>query len=137
MELFLNLCWLALLLPAYLLWRRRGLLHRSRNASFVFLCTLGCVLVLLFPVISASDDLHAMRPEIEETERAFRHAGHCGCNVHQVTAQWSHSPQLALVGSDASAISFQVIGHVMSAQAIAPKSVPATAIFCRPPPSVA
>jgi len=137
MELFLNLCWLALLLPGYSLWRRRGLLHRSQNSSIAFLYTLGCVLVLLFPVISASDDLHALRPETEETERACRHAGHCGGNAHQVTAQWSHSQQFARAGSDASEFSFQVIGHVVSAQAIASKSVPASAIFCRPPPRAA
>jgi hypothetical protein len=33
---------------------------------------LGCVLVLLFPVVSASDDLHAMRPDIEESSPGKR-----------------------------------------------------------------
>lgn len=28
---------------------------------------LGCVLVVLFPVVSATDDLHAMRAEMEES----------------------------------------------------------------------
>jgi hypothetical protein len=35
---------------------------------------LGCLLILLFPVISASDDLQAMRPEAEDpaSQDAFR-----------------------------------------------------------------
>jgi len=88
MELFLNLCWLSLLLPAWLLWRQRtsatGASHPAAR-PLVFVCALGCVLVLLFPVISATDDLHPMRAEMEESERAFRHPGHCACTVHALT----------------------------------------------------
>jgi hypothetical protein len=79
MELFLNLCWLSLLVPAYLLWRQRTSLpsphSRARSSAVppvVFLCVLGCALVLLFPVISASDDLHAMRAEMEESSPCKR-----------------------------------------------------------------
>jgi hypothetical protein len=78
MELFLNLCWLSLLVPAYLLWRRSFSSSRKVRAvrpsipPLVFLCVLGCVLVLLFPVISASDDLHAMRAEMEESSPCKR-----------------------------------------------------------------
>lgn len=36
------------------------------------LLALGCVLVLLFPVISASDDLHAMRAEMEDSSISKR-----------------------------------------------------------------
>jgi hypothetical protein len=88
MELFLNLCWLSLVLPGYLLWRQRGFstdsgsrrgssTYSPASSPLIFLCVLGCALILLFPVISASDDLHAMRPEMEESERAFRHTCHC------------------------------------------------------------
>lgn len=79
MELFLNLCWLSLLMPAYLLWRQRIIspsprsrCGRSSVPPLVFLCILGCALVLLFPVISASDDLHAMRAEMEESSPCKR-----------------------------------------------------------------
>jgi ABC-type Fe3+-siderophore transport system permease subunit len=41
-------------------------------SPIVFLCVLGCALVLLFPVISASDDLHAMRAEMEESSPSKR-----------------------------------------------------------------
>lgn len=78
MELFLNLCWLSLVVPAYLLWRERlaaAAEGRGKDAAarpLVFICTLGCAFVLLFPVISASDDLHAMRAEMEESSPGKR-----------------------------------------------------------------
>jgi len=73
MELLLNLAWLLLALPAYWLWRR----GTRRFSSLQCLLALGCMLVLLFPVISASDDLHAMRSEMEDSsvsKRAMRQA---------------------------------------------------------------
>ena len=68
MELVLNLFWLTLAVPA--VWicchdsdcasDRRG---SDRIRPFLLL---GCVLMLLFPVVSATDDLHAMRQVMEE-----------------------------------------------------------------------
>ncbi|MFZ0300772.1 MAG: hypothetical protein WAM13_20660 [Candidatus Sulfotelmatobacter sp.] len=79
MELLLNLAWLLLVLPAYWLWRRDSGLRAARwVTSLQCLLALGCVLVLLFPVISASDDLHAMRTEMEDSsisKRTVRQAG--------------------------------------------------------------
>ena len=79
MELLLNLAWLLLALPAYWLWRRGAGARRARRLSALqsFL-TLACALVLLFPVISATDDVHAMRAEMEDSstsKRAVRQAG--------------------------------------------------------------
>ena len=73
MEIFLNLCWLFLVLPALLTWRRQERSSRERgHASLLRLGALGCALVLLFPVISASDDLHAMRQEMEESSSKLK-----------------------------------------------------------------
>jgi hypothetical protein len=73
MELLLNLAWVLLALPAYWLWRRdSGTRAARRVSSLQCLLALGCVLVLLFPVISASDDLHAMRTEMEESSTSKR-----------------------------------------------------------------
>jgi hypothetical protein len=68
MELLLNILWLLLALPAVVVWRRQARSSRnpeeySHARSFVLS---GCLLALLFPVISASDDLHPIRAEIEE-----------------------------------------------------------------------
>jgi hypothetical protein len=63
METFLNLVWLAVTLAAVWLWRflwagsRRHPTH-SRGMEVI---AIVCVLALLFPVISLTDDLH---PEI-------------------------------------------------------------------------
>ncbi|MGA7218448.1 MAG: hypothetical protein WBX38_09045, partial [Candidatus Sulfotelmatobacter sp.] len=78
MELLLNLAWVLLALPAYWLWRRDAETAARRFNPVQGLLALGCGLVLLFPVISASDDLHAMRAEMEDStvsKRAVRQAG--------------------------------------------------------------
>jgi hypothetical protein len=68
MELLLNLAWLLLAIPAYWLWRRSMPANRRHGfSSLQCLLALGCALVILFPVISATDDLHAMRAEMEES----------------------------------------------------------------------
>jgi hypothetical protein len=79
MELLLNIAWVLMALPAYWLWRRNAEARQTRRLSGLqCLLALGCVLVLLFPVISATDDLHAMRAEMEDSatsKRAVRQAG--------------------------------------------------------------
>jgi len=69
MELLLNIVWLALALPAVWMWQR--IPARAQHQQWFACCRpfllLGCALVLLFPVVSATDDLHAMRPEMEES----------------------------------------------------------------------
>lgn len=74
MELLLNLFWLMLTLPAYLLWRREmaSAPKVGHIGSRRCILILGCVLLLLFPVVSATDDLQAMRPEAEESTSTMR-----------------------------------------------------------------
>ena len=69
MELLLNLFWLLLAMPAFWLWRysRTAPDRRKFDALQCFLA-LGCLLIILFPVVSATDDLRAMRPEMEESQ---------------------------------------------------------------------
>jgi len=67
MELLLNLAWLLLALPACWLWLGRKRPHTRASSALQFLLVLGCMLVVLFPVISATDDLCAMRAECEES----------------------------------------------------------------------
>jgi len=75
MELLLNLAWLLLALPAYWLWRRSvDARAQGSLSSLQCLLALACLLVLLFPVISATDDLHAMRAEMEESSPGKRGA---------------------------------------------------------------
>ena len=72
-ELLLNLAWMLLAVPALWLWRgsRSPAVGRSFTALQCLLA-LGCMLVVLFPVISATDDLRAMRSEMEEAPASKR-----------------------------------------------------------------
>src|SRR5271165_2636162 len=74
MELLLNLLWLTLVLPAVLIWRRQSICSKSfwHPRSFRAIVLLGCLLVLLFPVVSATDDLHPIHNEIEESNPSRR-----------------------------------------------------------------
>ena len=78
MELLLNLLWLLLVMPAFWLWRYSRTAPERRAASPLHcLLALGCLLVILFPVISATDDLNAMRAEMEESPASKRNVvGH-------------------------------------------------------------
>jgi hypothetical protein len=72
MELFLNFVWVLLFIPALWVWRRNG----QNFSSVRCFLTLACVLVILFPVISATDDLHAAPQAMEEsssTKRTLKH----------------------------------------------------------------
>jgi hypothetical protein len=99
MELLLNLAWGLLLLPAYWLWRRGAGVRVSRRVSALqCLLALGCVLVLLFPVISATDDLHAMRTEMEESSTSKRAVRQAGGDKHSARVNRLQGPP-ALVAS--------------------------------------
>jgi hypothetical protein len=79
MELFLNLLWLLLAVPAMWVWRKATCRQaHSTGQSRQCVLILACLLMMLFPVISASDDLQAMRPEVEEsaTRDGLRSSSH-------------------------------------------------------------
>jgi hypothetical protein len=71
MELLLNLVWLSLALGALVAFTRierasAQLAHIPWRRSLV---ALACVLVLLFPIISASDDLHPTQAMVEDVSK--------------------------------------------------------------------
>jgi hypothetical protein len=69
MELLLNLSWLLLAVPAFWLWRESsGVSGRRRFSALQGVFALAGALVLLFPVVSATDDLRAIRAEMEESQ---------------------------------------------------------------------
>jgi hypothetical protein len=74
MELLLNLLWLTLALPAVWMWRHQSVYaqHYQRFARVRPFLLFGCVLMLLFPVVSATDDLYTMRQEAEESSPSKR-----------------------------------------------------------------
>ena len=71
MELLLNLIWLALAVGALLgfVGNRHGCALTAQAPGRRSLVALACVVVLLFPVISASDDLHPAQAVVEEASK--------------------------------------------------------------------
>lgn len=87
MELLLNLAWLVLVLPAYWLWRCSNTSARGFR-PFHSLLALTCMLVVLFPVVSATDDLRAMRAELEESPASKRS---CHASIGKTAGGNSHA----------------------------------------------
>ena len=93
-EFLLNLAWLSLLAPAFVLWNRR----RATVKPAVALFALACLLLLLFPVISVSDDFSSMRAEMEDAtspERSVDSDGHGG--RHSGLSRIAHMEMIAVV----------------------------------------
>jgi hypothetical protein len=79
MEVLLNSIWLVVAIGAIVLWRPEGdrPIPRGRGLSRCFgLIALVCALVLLFPIISLTDDLHDEQAAIEDSSRAVMKARH-------------------------------------------------------------
>jgi hypothetical protein len=72
MELLLNLAWVLVAIAAVVLWlrpKRRGL-SAGRVSLFLQSVALACALAVLFPAISATDDLHAAQLAVEAQDVA-------------------------------------------------------------------
>src|ERR1035438_2059956 len=74
MELLLNLLWVAMALAAFCVftWKRRAASQLPKVPYAKALLGLACVLVLLFPVISASDDLHPTQAVLEDATKRIQ-----------------------------------------------------------------
>ena len=134
MELLLNLLWVVLALPAYWLWRRdSGMRSAHRVSALQGLLALGCVLVLLFPVISASDDLHAMRAEMEDSSISKRTVRAAGSDKNSAWVNRLQGPPAAV----ASAVRLMVpeVGRLeVSVPCVSPVARPCVFLGGRAPP---
>ncbi|MGO9088474.1 MAG: hypothetical protein ACLQBK_24980 [Candidatus Sulfotelmatobacter sp.] len=102
MELLLNLAWLLLALPAYWLWRNsRNASAEHKFSSLQCLLALSCLLVILFPVISATDDLMAMRTEMEESPASKRSIRQASGDKSSL-ANFRSQPSSAILGTSSS-----------------------------------
>ena len=134
MELLLNLAWLLLALPAYFLWRGcRSTSATRRFTAVQCLLALGCMLVILFPVVSATDDLRAMRAEMEESPVSKRSIGQS--SGERLSASKSQA-QPALVAHTYSPVLFEQGWHVVVAVLITTPAFPAFVRSGRAPPQI-
>lgn len=135
MELLLNTFWFVLAISAFLFWLSKeevGGFHRLEHDTRCRFIVLACVLVLLFPVISLTDDLHAEQTPIEDSSRSVVKAQ----NLAQIDFKSSQSifalagpPALHLVKSR-----FNVVGLVTVAEWTVRSAAPASAHAGRSPP---
>jgi hypothetical protein len=134
MELLLNLIWLLMALPAYWLWRasRRAPL-RLRASSLQCLLALGCALVLLFPVISATDDLHVMRAEMDESQPGKRSVRQAASDRSSLGTSRLQSPPALLSTLDMPALSGDSKVLVLRFDLTIPTRVPALQSGRAPP----
>jgi len=135
MELLLNILWLLLALPAIYWLRQPACTQKSLPfGRFRAFLLLGCVLVLLFPVVSASDDLHAIRSEMEESNPSKRVVRQSAGDKSVTAALHSGGP-LALSTSTAELISdLEICGQVTAKSLLKPEHVLFSTIGSRAPP---
>jgi hypothetical protein len=140
METILNLIWLAITLAAIWLWRFRWIASRSnsRRDARLEAVAMVCILALLFPVISLTDDLH---PEVVPVDSISSKRNHC--LLAPVTANPDHSKVpssvrswVALVSHFPSEIKLAFSGFVLS-RALSRASSICQAGSTRSPPSLA
>jgi hypothetical protein len=86
MELFLNIVWLLIAVAGLILWRTRWTQqgHVRRHAAWREWTSFVCSMVLLFFVVSLTDDLHAELMLIEECSSSRRHASCVACPHHSL-----------------------------------------------------
>jgi hypothetical protein len=124
METTLNLIWVAITVAAIWLWRFRwSVSHENpRHSTRIEIVAMVCVLALLFPVISLTDDLH---PEIVPADTVSSKRNHCllvASNSHvgkskpllhaqdfyAVLPHSSWKPQVIFTRTSSTGISFQI-----------------------------
>lgn len=100
LELFLNLLWLVIAVSAFGVWQAhlsgggRAPGGQTRRGWIA----LGCALVLLFFVISMTDDLHAEVMVVEDATSSRRHVGSLhACPHHITSAKLSHHTAAAII----------------------------------------
>jgi len=139
METILNLIWLAVTVAAIWLWRFRWSVSRQnpRHSSRTEIVAIVCVLALLFPVISLTDDLH---PDIVPADTVSSKRNLCLLVAHTAQAANSilslHAHSFPAIGSHSpAAVEVSFAGIVSTAAIPHPRSA-STHGFGRAPPSL-
>ncbi len=133
MELLLNLVWLMLALPAIWLWRH-GPVRPRRLDHLRSVLLLSCLLVLLFPVISATDDLHAMRAEMEESSLSKRMVKQSAGEKSSCWLDGAGASAAQLISRSSLSPGNQACGHVSAHLLLLPEQAQLGTRACRAPP---
>ena len=128
MEIFLNLSWALLSVLIVCLWIR----HESRTGASrrMSLIALVMLIVILFPVISVSDDLWSIQNPAE-TDTCLRRDHLASC-THSIFPAMAALPEPAFA---APAFSFQRFTALLTQQPLAIDNPALSGIQNRPPPA--
>lgn len=129
MELFLNLIWTSIAIAASLRFARWSAGQSKRRRRLVGLATL-CVIAVLFPIISVTDDLHSDVAMLEE-ETGVRRSAASG-HIHHVVF---HVVALPAVAAARSLAQLLLIGSIAAEPLVRHREVASVAAAIRPPPS--
>jgi hypothetical protein len=94
-ELLLNSLWLAIAAAALLTWLFALPTHRRQ--ILLGLGALSCVLILLLPAVSITDDLHLEKVAVEDARWAKRISDTVPLSAHLYPPFWSALASLALL----------------------------------------
>lgn len=120
MELTLNVVWLFVAVGTFAFWRFRWTgvraARRTPGRPRYVILALGCALLLLFPVISLTDDLHGDPAVMEESTRSVLKAGEAarGC----LQAGKSFVPAASITRGSSSGVYNIVFGNVLPAEVL-------------------
>lgn len=140
MELTLNLIWAVIAAASYALLFRRLVIRDPGNARRLnrsqCIIALTCVLAILFPVISLTDDLHEMQATAEEASPSGLVMKKCVAGHSTTPAQSLHQAARIFTPFTMKA-RWAVLGVVAARQIHHPLPGVHLFAFCRAPPSFA
>jgi hypothetical protein len=119
MELILNLVWAVIAVASYAHLFRYLASRRTKHARGLSrsqcVLALTCVLVILLPVISLSDDLHEMQATVAETSPSVLVIKKCAVDHSSNQCRTLHHVSFVLTSS-ATSIRWAVLGFVVAQQ---------------------
>jgi hypothetical protein len=135
MEIVLNLVWLIVCALAVADWWRhtKDIRFIGPGIDRLQLLALGCALLVLFPAISASDDIYAVQfntdsADSKKISKGPIHAGAAGHCVHRSSVQ-------AVTESALSRFDLELIDVVGDTLLVLLQTLSCTTLLSRPPPS--
>ena len=120
MELLLNLAWLLVATGAIVLWLRQrgGGTSTARRGLLLQSVALACALTVLFPAISATDDLHAAQLAVEASDVARKALRSMNTVSSASAVDWLHLLPAILLMAVIAAVTCRFMGTVQKPRAL-------------------
>jgi hypothetical protein len=136
MELILNLLWLMVAVASFaLFWRGRGNRTLASWRSVRQIVSLACALVIFFPIISLTDDLHAAQVVMEDSKPAKRFSKSSGAPDAASNFDRSSLPFIVVAAGLLPGQSLRLLGLTAALEIRLRVATPAGRTHSRAPPS--